>query len=690
MNIELHENGLDLHILITEDGDVRLLNLSEHTGEEIVDSRWFRLVEIQESGQNLDDNCGSKHTGSQPGSLLRYVSHTIKENGFGKKLELTQAWRGLTVVSHLQFYSGIRVVRSWTELHSAESTDVHPIEYLSSFVLTGLGAGGEDLRDKNHQLYLPHSSWFGEAQWKTYSLSDLGYGAFCEDEGANFSMKRIAISSTGTWPASEHLPMGSFVNVHTQHTITWQIETSGSWNWEISDVHGQLYVAISGPSEQENGFALLLKPGESFQSVPCAIALGNSFQHTIQELTRYRRAIRRKNRDNENPSVIFNDYMNCLWGDPTTAKEIPLIDAAAHVGCRYYCVDCGWYSDGPWWDGVGEWLPSRARFPGGITEVLNYIRAKGMIPGLWMELEVMGMQCPMLQKVPKDWFFQRNGKPILYRSRYQLDFRNPEVIRFANNIIDRLVQEYGVGYIKMDYNINAGIGTDLHADNAGQGLLEHTRAYLAWLDEVFARYPDLVIENCGSGGMRMEYSILSRMSIQSVTDQTDYLKMAAIAAHCATGVTPEQAAIWSYPLPNGDEEETIFNMVNAMLLRIHQSGHLPRLSAARLALVQEGIACHQSICGYLKEGVPFWPLGLGGMDSPFLAFGMDCGDTLFLAVWHVHGPKQSITLPLPGHKALRAQCLYPQDRPVPYTLNDGGLTVELNASMARLFVICRA
>ena len=154
-------------------------------------------------------------------------------------------------------------------------------------------------------------------------------------------------------------------------------------------------------------------------------------------------------------------------------------------------------------------------------------------------------------------------------------------------MIDRLVNGYGVGYIKMDYNIQPGPGTELNADSAGDGLLSHTRAYLAWLDGVFGRYPDLTIENCGSGGMRMEYSLLSRLSIQSVTDQTDYPKMAAIACNCMTAVTPEQAAIWSYPLRDGDREETAFNMVSAMLLRVHQSGHLAELTPERLQLVKE-------------------------------------------------------------------------------------------------------
>lgn len=95
------------------------------------------------------------------------------------------------------------------------------------------------------------------------------------------------------------------------------------------------------------------------------------------------------------------------------------------------------------------------------------------------------------------------------RSRYQLDFRNPQVIEHATEVIDRLVKEYGVGYIKMDYNIEPGIGTELYADSYGDGLLGHNRAYLKWLDSIFKKYPDLVIENCSSGGLRMDYAMLS-------------------------------------------------------------------------------------------------------------------------------------------------------------------------------------
>ena len=97
-------------------------------------------------------------------------------------------------------------------------------------------------------------------------------------------------------------------------------------------------------------------------------------------------------------------------------------------------------------------------------------------------MEVIGIHSPKLKDLTDDCFFVRHGKRIYDRSRYQLDFRNPKVIAHANEVIDRVVNEYGVGYIKMDYNIEPGIGTELQADSYGEGLLAHERAYLAWLD----------------------------------------------------------------------------------------------------------------------------------------------------------------------------------------------------------------
>lgn len=644
----INENRLVIIIETTDGGDVRLL----HVGQEPDDhpELWnekkrskCRLVEVHFSGENHDDHHGSKHTGTMPGKRLTFVRLEETRNAKGKLIVVHQAdvVTKVLVRSYMQFYNGVPVVRSWTEIQN-EGYETVGMEYVSSFTLTGIDRGGLQHRNNKLKLHIPHNTWYGEAQWQAYRLPELGFHDVNE-----FSMKRLSYSSTGTWSSSQYVPMAFLENTETGRGLVWQIEHNGSWQWELSDMSNMLYIQASGPSEDEHHWFKNLHPGELFISVPVSVGVvEGGLESAVTAMTQYRRMIRRPNEDNETLPVIFNDYMNCLFGEPTTEALIPLIDAAVEAGCEYYCIDCGWYSDGYWWDGVGEWKPSDARFPGGLKKVIDYIRERGLIPGLWLEIEVMGVHCPLADKVPDDWFFMRHGKRVIDHSRYQLDFRNPEVIKHADEVIDRLVMEYGVGYIKMDYNINAGVGTETAADSFGDGLLEHNLAYLKWIDRVFERYPFLVIENCGSGGMRMDYALLSRHSIQSTSDQTDYRKNAVIAAASASVVTPEQAAVWSYPLRTGNKEEVIMNMVNGMLLRIHQSGHLAEISKERFALVKEGICLYKQIRGHIKRGFPIWPLGFPTLSSDWFCFGIEDSATILLAVWRMNSPESDQIIPL--------------------------------------------
>lgn len=335
---------------------------------------------------------------------------------------------------------------------------------------------------------------------------------------------------------------------------------------------------------------------------------------------------------------------------------------------------------------------AKKRFPNGVREITDYIRSKGMIPGVWLELEVMGINCHMAQEVPDDWFFMRHGKRVYDRSRYQLDYRNPEVRAYADSVIDRLIKEYGVGYIKMDYNIEPGIGTDLHADSAGDGMLSHERAYLKWLEAVFKRYPDLVIENCSSGGLRMDYAMLSRYSIQSTSDQDDYRYYCTIAANSPSALTPEQSAIWSYPLREGDREEVVFNMVNAMLLRIHQSGHLAELTQERRDLVKEALDIYKTIRKDIKNSVPIWPIGLSQFHDEWTCLGLQSENKIYLAVWRRNGDKPVIEIPFEqlNNKEVSVSCLYPSYSEVLFSWSKESnvLTVTMEKEfMARLFCI---
>ena len=414
-----------------------------------------------------------------------------------------------------------------------------------------------------------------------------------------------------------------------------------------------------------------LVPRESFESVKACICIGENFDDALAQMTKYRRQIFENNTANKKLPIIFNDYMHCLWADPTTEKMLPVIDKAAEVGAEYYCMDAGWYADGTWWETVGEWMPQEKRFPNGIKEVFDYIKSKGMVPGIWLEIEVMGINCPILNQFDDDCFFMRHGRRVIDHGRYQFDFRNDKVRSFATSVVDRVVSEYGVGYIKFDYNIDGGLGTEVDSDSFGEGLLEHNRAYFDWISEIEKKYPELILENCSSGGMRMDYKMLQKHHIQSVTDQEDYRYMGYIAASAPTAILPEQSAIWSYPVGQDDMDAVAFNMTNSMLQRIHLGGQITELNEKSFGLVKEALDCYKKIREDIPRSIPFYPLGLPkyGEDVSCVAFEYE--DCTRLCVWCFKDGLK-INIPIKGKNV---RILYPVDTDVEAGLTEAGVSV---------------
>lgn len=679
----------DKKVALIQVGSNDLSNVDEETKKQMT------LTEVQVTGENIHHK-GVGFVATEPGSNLQYLNHQVINMPQGKQLAVVQINRetGLKVTNYYQLYDDTEVIRSWVTLENIGEDNLG-IEYVSSFALTGVDQAGDLSGNyaEDNIFYVANNDWTAEAQWKANSLKDAGLDYWVDGNKEQASSKRISITNNSSWSCSEYSPNGMLVNTKTNQTAIWQIENNGAWHYELTDIGtgNLLAVRLSGPEEYDNHWWKELQSGEKFTTVTVAFGqLKGGFEEALDAMTKYRRDIRRPNQDDQHLAVIFNDYMNGLSGDPTTAKEKPLIDAAAKAGCEYYVVDCGWYAPGYWWDSVGEWKPSTERFPNGIEEVINYIRSKGMVPGLWLEIEVMGIKCPLAKQLPDDWFFTRHGKRVIDSDRYHLDFINPAVRKYADDVVDRLVEQYGVGYIKMDYNITTGIGTDHNADSYGDGLLKHNRAYLQWLDDVFQRYPEIVIENCGSGGMRHDYAMLQRHSIQSMTDQTDYVRNGNIAAVGASVVSPEQCAIWSYPLKDGDNEEVIFNMVNAMLVRIHQSGLLNEVKGQRLDLVQEGIATYKQYRDQIPTMLPIWPMGLSQIDDPWFSYGLRNDHEMYLAVWRGKGGDEAQTIDLSHYgNVMNVTQIYPKnDKLTTYTNNNNQLTVKFpHEKIARLYHI---
>lgn len=390
--------------------------------------------------------------------------------------------------------------------------------------------------------------------------------------------------------------------------------------------------------------------------------------------------------------------MNCLMGDPTTEKVLALVQPAADAGAEYFVIDCGWYADdGNWWDDVGLWEPSKKRFPNGFTDLLDKIRAAGLVPGLWIEPEVIGTRSVMATRLPDEAFFQRDGRRIIEKNRYQLDYRHPAVIARMDSVIDRCVQDYGAGYFKFDYNIEVTQGTDVDTRSPGAAQLDHNRAYLAWVSRLIDRYPGLVIENCSSGAQRMDYAQLAVHTIQSTSDQQYPEHYAVIAAAIPTAVLPEQGATWAYPQETWSDEINALTVVNSLLGRVHLSGRLDIMKSEQLAIVKEGMQVYQQIRHDLPNAVPFWPLGLPKWHDDWLALGMKVLDMdgskarrCYVSVWR-RGGARTFSLPVPslqGLQGVEAKLLYPQKFETKWRWNKAAALLEVDlpaTTCARLF-----
>jgi alpha-galactosidase len=657
-------DALTLHFSHSDGGQIRLLGLNTAArtraggpGGAPGDSTALPLAEIEATGHGRTGTSGKRHVDGAVSRRMRYESHSASAH------ELTVRMRDpetdLRIAVHYRLTGGLPVLTTWTELTAGER-EIR-IEYVSSFAYCPLAATlGAPAWDRDLTLWSADNPWSGEYRWRGSTLPgaglhDVGMTRF----GQTGSKNRVALTSTGSWPSSEQLPMGWIEGPGS--VLAWQIEHNGSWHAELADRHDEVYLLLSGPSRREHQWSVLLAPGESFTSVPATIALAGDRDGALAALTRHRRLARRPHPDLTGLPVVFNDFMNCLMGDPSTDRLRPLIDAAAEAGAEYFCIDAGWYDDeragpGPggvpgWWDSVGEWQPSTGRFPGGLAEVTDHIKAAGMVPGLWLEPEVVGVRSPVAQALPDEAFFRCDGIRITEWGRHQLDLTHPAATAHLDATVDRLVDTYGIGYLKLDYNIDIGAGTDAAPHGPGQGLLAHNRAYLRWLDSVLDRHPGLVIEGCAAGGMRVDAATLSRVPVQSLTDQQDFRLIAAVAAAAPTAVPPEQGAVWAYPDREMSDEEIVFTLVSALLGRVHLGGRIDLLAPRQLALVKDALVVYRDYRRELADALPSWPLGLPGWregaSGGWLALALDTGDSTLLALWRMDGTDAECVIPLP-------------------------------------------
>src|SRR5690606_16834979 len=213
-------------------------------------------------------------------------------------------------------------------------------------------------------------------------------------------------------------------------------------------------------------------------------------------------------------------------------------EQAADLGIERFVLDDGWFL-GRHDDraGLGDWSPGPGAWPDGLRPLADRVRELGMEFGLWVEPEMINEDSDLARAHP-DWILRaRPELPPLFRFQQVLDLTNPDAYAHILGVLDGLVTEIGVAYLKWDHNrdlIAAG-----HPGSGTAAVHEQTLALYRLIDELRERHPDLEIESCASGGGRVDLGILQRTDRVHPSDSHDPIDRFHILRWTGLLVPPE-------------------------------------------------------------------------------------------------------------------------------------------------------
>jgi len=171
-------------------------------------------------------------------------------------------------------------------------------------------------------------------------------------------------------------------------------------------------------------------------------------------------------------------------------------------------IDAGWYENptGQWWSGVGTWTVNTKNFPHGLKPVTAAARKNGQGFVLWFEPERV-YEGTWLDREHKDWLIVIPGDP-----NRLLDLGNPKALAWLTDHISNFLRDEGVTIYRQDFNFDpAPFWKAADApDRVGIAEMKHIEGLYAFWDALLARNPGLLIDNCASGGRRIDLETTSR------------------------------------------------------------------------------------------------------------------------------------------------------------------------------------
>jgi alpha-galactosidase len=497
-----------------------------------------------------------------------------------------------------------RTKKPWLESTvTVENASSRPLslEMLASFSIGGVSPFAADASVGTLKMHRLRSVWSMEGRLETRALEDLQL----EASWCGWAVRSERFGTVGSMPVNGFFP---FVAVEDTHAgVVWAAQVAHPGSWQMEVYRRDDTVSISGGlADRELGhWVKQIAPGGSFTSPrACLVCVDGDIEAACSALTAAQEgaALAASPRAEKGLPVIFNEW-GTTWGKPTHDKMTALAHRLRSTGVKYLVMDAGWFRAGQGgWNQHGDWVANSKAFPHGLRAMADTIRAEGLIPGIWFEFETAGAGSNLYAR--EDWMLQRDGRVLTVGERRFLDFRKKEVIDYLSERVIGTLREGNFGYLKIDYNETIGLGVD-GAESLGEGLREHLAAVQEFFKLIRRELPDLVIENCSSGGHRLEPSMLGLTAMSSFSDAHECSEIPIIAANLHRVMLPRQSQIWAVLREGEPLQRTYYSLAAGFLGRLCFSGDLLGLREEQMELVSHAARLYSMAVPVIEQGRSF-------------------------------------------------------------------------------------
>ncbi|MCU0796752.1 MAG: alpha-galactosidase [Akkermansiaceae bacterium] len=558
------------------------------------------LLQFKLAGDEYPGAFVQGHSMRNSGSIgrFRFLSQDCRDGDGGKAIETWLAEpSGLRARHRLEWRECDGAMTVSCRFENGSEREV-ALEMFASFSLAGITPFDSADACGRLRVHRFRSVWSAEARHECRALEDLhlerswsGAGAFSERFG-----------QVGTMSVRKWFPFVAVEDVDAGVLWGAMLGWAGSWQMEIFRQHDD--VAISGGlADREFGHWMMRVPPGGHLDAPQAVmaCVAGDLDDLCDRLTAMQESAVESHPEVEHDlPVVFNEWCT-TWGDPSHENLCAIAEKLENSGVTYLVIDAGWYKseESDWSSGHGDWVPSAKLFPGGLRATADAIRSRGLIPGLWFEMETVGSQSRAFQA--GEHLLMRDGVPVTVRQRRFWDLCDHRAMAYLEEKVIGLLDQGGFGYLKVDYNETAGIGCD-HDDSLGEGLRLQVEGAYGFFKRIRERLPDLVVENCSSGGHRLEPSMLGMTAMSSFSDAHELVEIPIIAANLHRLMLPRQNQIWAVLHPSDDRRRLIYSLAATFLGRMCLSGGVRDLPEESWHRVLEAIRLYRRAAPIIKSG----------------------------------------------------------------------------------------